>query len=82
MKKLIIVTAIAVCLALRAAVSPQVTPAERVAATPPPPAVTATLPDIPELPAVEEFITPEEEKAGIPGPRQGHLRRGYIREWQ
>ena len=72
MKKLIMVTMVAACLALCAAVWLQATPAERVAATPPPPAVTATQPDIPELPAVEEFIMPEEEKAEIPQPELIH----------
>ena len=72
MKNLTMVTMVAACLALCAAVWPQATLAERVAAAPPPPAVTATHPDIPELPRLQELITPEEEKAEIPQPELLH----------
>ena len=68
MKKLCIATVIAVCLALCAAAWPQTVPTEEVSATQPLPAVTATQPEVPQTPAIEDPIMPEEEKAEIARP--------------
>ena len=66
MKKIIMTTVIAACLALCVAVCPSAAPAEDVPATPPPPAVTATQPEVLEAPEIEESITPEEEMTEAP----------------
>lgn len=66
MKKLIMITVIAACLPLCTAMWPQTAPTEEVPVIPPPPAVSAPQLEIPEPPAIEKFITPEEEKAEIP----------------
>lgn len=65
-KKFIMITVIAACLALCAAVWPQSESVEEVPATLPFPIVPAAQPEIPELPRFQEQITPEEEKDEIP----------------
>ena len=62
-KRIITAAAFAACLALCAAVWPQNEPIEETPEVPSPPAVTAAQPKVPEIPAFEERILSEEEKA-------------------
>ena len=61
-KRTVVAAAFAACLAMCAAVWPQNEPAEGMTTLPIPPAVTAAHPEVPEIPAIEERIMPEEEK--------------------
>ena len=73
MKKRIITAAgFAACLALCAAVWPQDAPAVDTPASPTPPVVIATQPEVPEIPEVEESIMPEEEKTDATQPEPIH----------
>ena len=62
-KRIITVAAFAACLALCAAVWPQNEPAGETPALPTPAAVIAAQLQVPEIPEMEEVISPEEEKA-------------------
>ena len=62
-KRVITAAAFAACLALCAAVWPQDQPAGETPALPTPAAVIAAQLQVPEIPEMEEVISPEEEKA-------------------
>ena len=62
-KRIITAAAFAACLALCAAVWPQDQPAGETPALPTPAAVIAAQLQVPEIPEMEEVISPEEEKA-------------------
>ena len=62
MKKLIVITVIAVCLILCAAVWPHGAPDEEAIAVPPSPTVTATQPEALETPEIGWLIAPEKGK--------------------
>ena len=62
-KRVITAAAFATCLALCAAVWPQDQPAGETPALPTPAAVIAAQLQVPEIPEMEEVISPEEEKA-------------------
>ena len=63
--RIITTVAFAACLALCAAVWPQAKPVEETPAAPTPTAVTATKPEVSEIPKNEEVTIPEEEKADL-----------------
>ncbi len=67
-KRIIIVAASAACLALCAVMWPQNEPAVETSASPISPAVIAAQPEVPEIPATEEIIMPEEEKTDVTQP--------------
>ena len=69
-KRIIIAVAFAACLALCAAVWLQNKFVEKAPALLTPPAVTATKPEAPEMPEIEEIIIPEEEKSKTTEPEQ------------
>ena len=71
MKKLTIVTVIAVCLVLCAVAWPQATPTQAVSATLSP-AATVTQPEAPAAPEIEELIAPEVEKIAAPHSETAH----------
>lgn len=72
MKKIIMATVSAACLALCAAVWLSAAPAEDVPATPSPPAVTAAQPEVLEAPEIKEPITTENEKDEASRPKAVH----------
>lgn len=67
-EKFCIAAVIAACLTLCAAAWPQTVPTEVVSATQPLPAVTATQPEVPQAPAIEDPIMPEVELTPEPVP--------------
>ena len=69
-KQLITATAFAACLALCAAVWPQAELIEESSARTVPPTVTATKPEVSEIPKIEEVTIPEEEKADLTEPER------------
>ena len=69
-KRIIIAVAFAACLALCAAVWLQNKSVEKAPALLTPPAVTATQPEVSEMPEIEETIKPEKERAEITEPEQ------------
>ena len=71
MKKYIMATVIAACLALYAAVWPSIAPAVELPAASSPPAVTATQPEGLEAPEIEDAIRPEERKDEMPHSKVG-----------
>ena len=62
-KRIITAAAFAACPALCAAVWPQKQPARETPTLPMPAVVSATQPEVPEIPETEGVISPEEEKA-------------------